>query len=410
MIKELLKNLGESYTGYHAVENAKRILRKKGFERLDETDNEWKLKKGDKRFVIRDGSALIAFVVGEEEGFNIVASHTDSPALKIKYNPCISSAGLKKLNVEVYGGALNYTWFDKPLKIAGRIARRNGDKIEVENTVLDKTFVIPSLAVHMNRGVNNGATFNPQKDLQPLFGDDKDEFPVPADADYDLYAVCDQKPFVFGERDEFFCSPRIDNLSSVFASVEAIGEKGKATALLYAADNEEVGSRTKQGAGGTFLSDVCERICAALGRNVRAAYAKSMMISCDNAHATHPAHPELNDPTNNVIMGKGVVVKHHAGQNYTTDAVSSACFKALARDEGVNTQDFFMRADMPCGGTLGAISSSHVSLRSVDVGIPQLAMHSATECAAISDYEDLIKIMKRFFGRFYLPEAVMIKD
>ncbi len=410
MINELLENLQFSYTGYHAVERAIHTLTRNGFTELKESDAEWKLKAGDKRFVVRDGSSLIAFVVGQKEGFNIVASHTDSPALKLKYNPVIESAGLKKLNVEIYGGPLNYTWFDRPLRIAGRVAVRKNGKVEVENFVSDKNVVVPSLAVHMNRGVNNGASFNPQVDLQPLFGASGDDLGLPQNADYDLYAVCDQKPFLFGGKDEFFCSPRIDNLSSVFASLEAIKDcKGVATAVVYAADNEEVGSRTKQGAGGTFLYDVCLGICKALGQDTRAAFSESMMISCDNAHATHPAHPELNDPTNKVIMGKGVVIKHHAGQNYTTDAVSSACFKTMAETVGVATQDFFMRADMPCGGTLGAISSSHLSITSVDVGIPQLAMHSTAECAAVSDYEDMIKIMTYFFEKFYIPNTVVRK-
>lgn len=410
MVKELLENLRLSYTGYHAVERAKQALLGSGFAQLDESLPTWKLKKGDKRFVIRDGSALIAFIVGEKPAFNIVASHTDSPALKLKYNSCVVSAGLKKLNVEVYGGTLNYTWFDRPLKLAGRIAVRTEGKVEVKNFVYDKNIVIPSLAVHMNRGVNNGATFNPQVDLQPVFGAEADQLDLPENADYDLFAVCDQAPFFFGASDEFFCSPRIDNLSSVFASLKALdADSVGCTAVAYAADNEEVGSRTKQGAGSTFLYDVLTRICSAMNINYHSAMAGSMMISCDNAHATHPAHPELNDPTNKVVMGGGVVVKHHAGQNYTTDAVSSACFKTIAEKAGAKTQDFFMRADMPCGGTLGAISSSQVSIRSVDIGLPQLAMHSTAECAACQDYCDLVNILKCFYREFSLSESLILK-
>lgn len=406
MIKNLLENLQKSYTSYHAVERVKNTLSDRGFSELDEAA-EWKLKSGDKRFVIRDGSAIIAFVVGEELGFNIVASHTDSPALKLKYNPCVASAGLNKLNVEVYGGAINYTWFDRPLKIAGRISVRKNGKVETYNYASDKNAVIPSLAIHMNRGVNNGATFNPQVDMQPVFGFEGADLHLPENADYDLFAVCDQAPFLFGPSDELFCSPRIDNLESVFASLEAItATKGKATSVLFAADNEEVGSISKQGAGGTFLRDVLQRICEIKNCKLDIALTKSFMISCDNAHGTHPAHPELNDPTNKVVLGGGVVVKHHAGLHYTTDSISGACFKTIADNAKVKTQDFFMRSDMPCGATLGAISSSRVSVKSVDVGLPQLAMHSAAECAAVGDYLDLIEIFKKFYSEFYLSEVI----
>ena len=406
MTENIFKLLSTSPTAYHAVANAEEILSANGFVRLEE-GQPWHLNKNGKYFVSREGSALIAFALGGEDySFVIAASHTDSPCLKLKLCGENPSAGTTRISVERYGGGLNYTWLDIPIKIAGRVITNEGGTLKSTLIELDESFVIPSVAIHFNRSANDGIKLNPQIDMQLLsaLGDGKKlvaacESKAGAPIiDYDLYAVCGVEPFLVGFDSSLACAPRVDNLTSAFASVEAIiGCAPKAIPIIYLADNEEVGSRTKQGAGSTFLKDVIGRINTALERSeeeLKVALAKSFMLSCDNAHATHPNHPELSDPANKVLLGEGVVIKHHANQNYTTDAMSSAIVKSILSLAGVPTQDFFMRSDLPCGGTLGAISSSQLSVRSADVGIAQLAMHSSTETFAVCDYAHYINAIK----------------
>ncbi|MBO7377956.1 MAG: M18 family aminopeptidase, partial [Clostridia bacterium] len=284
-------------------------------------------------------------------------------------------------------------------------------KVVSHTVALEETFVIPSVAIHFNRTANDGVKFNPQVDMQVLaaIGDKKERVEAELEnaypgklMDYDLFVTAAGAPFECGFDYDLICSPRADNLTSVFASVEAIADcEQKCTAVIFLADNEEVGSRTKQGAGSTFLKDVLERVAAAYGwtdEEYKIALSDSFMVSCDNAHAAHPNHPELSSPNNKVSLGGGVVIKHHANQNYTTDAMSSAIVKCVFEEAGVKNQDFFMRSDLPCGGTLGAISSSQLSVRSVDIGIPQLAMHSYAETFAPSDYAALVKGLKAFLS------------
>ena len=410
MTEKLIKQLQESLTSYHAAATAEKELISRGFEKLEET-SEWKLKPNGKYYVMRDGSALIAFCTGKEKSFNIVASHTDSPCFKLKPGGENNSAGCTRLDVEKYGGGLLYSWLDVPLRIAGRAVYNEGGRIVSEIVTLKETFVIPSVAIHFNRTANDGIKFNPQADMQVLaaMGDKTDgiekelaKFSDGKLMDYDLFVTAAQAPFKCGFGNKLICTPRADNLTSVFASVEAIVNCGqKCTAMVFLADNEEVGSRTKQGAGSTFLKDVTERIAASSGwtdEEYRIALGNSFMVSCDNAHATHPNHPELSSPNNKVTLGGGVVIKHHANQNYTTDAMSSAVLKAIFDEAGVARQDFYMRSDLPCGGTLGAISSSQLSVRSVDIGIAQLAMHSYAETFAASDYDGLVKGLTAFLS------------
>ncbi len=405
----LINYLQKSLTPYHAHDNAVKFLEKNGFTELKES-SAFKVKVGGKYFVSRDGSALIAFKIGEELSFNIVASHSDSPCFKLKYNPEIKVENYSKFNVEKYGGGLLYSWLDRPVTVAGRVILSSGDTFESHTFTSSKTFVIPSLAIHLNRSANDGLKLNPQVDLSPVadvfknggldeelksFAGDK------AIADYDLFVVCAQAPFTSGYEDELLCSPRIDNLASAISSLEAlVNSSPKAISVAYIADNEEVGSSTKQGAGSKFLFDTLNRIAEGLGKakDFDTALANSFMVSDDNAHAIHPNHPELSDPTNRVKMGEGIVIKHHANQNYTSDAFSSAVIKRVFDNAGVKYQDFFMRSDMPCGGTLGAISSRQVSIRSVDIGLAQLAMHSAVETMAIKDYVLAVEGLKSFLS------------
>ena len=315
-----------------------------------------------------------------------------------------------KFNVERYGGGLLYSWLDRPVTVAGRVILSDGNSLEGKTFTSKKTFIIPSVAIHFNRSANDGLKLNPQVDLSPVadvfknggLADELKEFAGDKKVeDFDLFVVCSEQPFYCGYGDEILASPRIDNLASAISSLEALIESSpKTIAMAYIADNEEVGSSTKQGAGSKFLFDTMQRIATALGKKdeLDVALANSFMVSDDNAHAVHPNHPELSDPTNRVRLGEGIVIKHHANQNYTSDAFSSAMIKKIFEKAEVKYQDFFMRSDLPCGGTLGAISSRQVSIRSVDIGLAQLAMHSAVETMAIQDYNFAVKGLTAFFS------------
>ena len=405
MLNKLISQLQNSPTVYHAADTASRELDARGYTRLEEGDA-WDVRFGGKYYVTRGGSALIAFVVGNKAGaFRIVASHLDSPAFAIKGNPVTSVGGAQKLNVERYGGALNYTWLDTPLYLAGRVVRMD-EKTNTLKTDLvwdAHKLLIPSLAIHFNREANTSLTLNAQVDLQPIYGLGENAFP-PASfgeniVESDLFLVSATEPYFAGMNDELLVSPRIDNLTSAFASIEALdgaGDTGVSVAFL--ADNEEVGSRTKQGAGSDFLAATLRRIAASLSLDLDRALASSFLVSCDNAHAIHPNHPEKSDPTNPVTLGGGVVIKHHANQNYTTDAVSAAVFKSILKKKNLPYQDFYMRADLPCGSTLGAISSSQVSIPAIDIGIAQLSMHASVESMAAADYPVMVDALRAFYA------------
>ena len=405
---ELTQYLDRSYTAYHAVANAAAYLAERGFVLLNETEP-YRIEAGKRYFIVRDGSALIALSVGNRKTFRFAASHTDSPAFKVKGDAVATVEAYCKLIVEKYGGGLFYSWLDRPLALAGRAVVKREGKILSVPVASEETFVIPSVAIHFNRSANDGIKLNPQTDMMPLIGLDhairsvKELFAQRTEGeivDWDLFVVCREKPFVNGLDGAFLSAPRIDNLTSAFASLEAVADCAPdGIAVAFLADNEEVGSATKQGAGSTFLRETAERVYRAIGGdNFDGALAESLFLSVDNAHALHPNHPELSDPTNRTMPGKGVVIKRHANQNYTTDALSAAIVKEIFDRAGVKHQDFYMRSDLPCGGTLGAISSSQLSVRSCDVGLAQLAMHSAVETFCLKDYEEMKRGIKAFFG------------
>lgn len=408
-MQNLQNFLSNAYTAYHAIELAKEKLLSQGFTPLSETED-WDLKEGGKYFLARGGSSLIAFTVGslDKFSFKIVASHTDSPALKIKENALQLAGGYSKLNAETYGGGVWYSFFDRPLKLAGRIVHEEDGVLKSEVVSSPYFITIPSLAVHMNRGVNEGFAVNAQVDLQPLIGlgEQKDFLSQITDKEivsYDLFAVNADTPYSFGVNDEFLASPRIDNLTSVYSSLEALiaHADSEGVCVVAALDNEEVGSQTLQGAGGDFLENTLRRISYAFKFDDSEYYkslASSFLISLDNAHALHPNHPEKCDPTNKVVMGGGVVIKAHANKAYTTDALSSATMKKIFKKAGVKYQTFFNRSDMRSGGTLGAISLGHVGVLSVDLGLAQLAMHSACECIAKCDYEELLSGLTAYYS------------
>ncbi len=413
MLNSLIDFLQNSPTAYHACENVESLLFDRGFIRLYETED-WELSAGGKYFVARGGSSLIAFTVGalDDFSFKIAASHLDSPALKLKENPLSKSGAYALLNVEKYGGGIWHTFFDRPLKLAGRIVKREGAALKEENVLSPFTLVIPSVAIHQNRGVNDSFTVNPQVDLLPLAGFADEELTNDAllkkiggekPLSYDLFLVNADMPYSFGLEDEFLASPRIDNLTSVFASLEGLCSAGEHSGVAVAAmfDNEETGSLSPQGADGDFLENTLRRIAYALrfdDNEYYKALASSFLLSIDNAHATHPNHPEKSDPTNKVVMGEGVVIKNHAGKAYVTDGRAAAIVKSIFEDADVKYQTFFNRSDMASGSTLGSLSQRHVSMLGADIGIAQLAMHSACECFAKADYLSLLDGIRAYFS------------
>lgn len=403
--------LEKSYTAYHAVKNAADYLTANGFSELFEGED-WNVEEGGKYFVTRGGSSLIAFTVGALDNglnFKIAASHADSPALKLKDNAVFISGAYEKLNAECYGGGIWYSFFDRPLKIAGRIVESENGVLRPRLAESDYFVTIPSLAVHQNRGVNDGFAVNAQTDLSPLYalteqdGDLVSSLSSAPVATYDLYLVNAQKPYVFGRNGEFLASPRVDNLTSVFASIEAISDVlapgGVCVAAIF--DNEEVGSRTLEGAGGDFMERTLRRLTSALRFDDDEYYKalhSSFLLSVDNAHALHPNHPEKCDPTNRPAAGGGVVIKFHADKAYTTDALSAAVIEEIFKNANVPFQKFYNRSDVRSGSTLGAISLSKVSLLSADIGIAQFAMHSACESFACADYASMRSGLRAFFA------------
>lgn len=396
-MKKLLEFLETSLTPYHVVANAKQFLESKGFCALDERDK-WDLKEGGKYFVTRNQSSLIAFTFHKTDNFKIVASHTDSPCFKLKESPEMKGA-FTRLNAETYGGGLYYTFFDRPLRLAGRLMQEENGKIEAKLYASEETFVIPSLAIHMNREANKQFAPDPQTDLLPLYALGEADLNIPALA-RDLFVVPAEKPFFSGANNEFLSSPRLDNLTSVCASLEAVSDRTNGVCVAALFDNEEIGSRTRQGAGSDFLKNTLRRIALLQGKSEEefmGLLSSSLLVSLDNAHSLHPNRPEKCDPTNRAVMGGGIVVKAHANGAYTSDALTVAAIKKIFKNADVKYQNFYNRSDMPSGSTLGCISFTQIGVPSVDLGLAQLAMHSAVETFAPADYEELKKGLSAFY-------------
>lgn len=417
--KECLSFIDHSVSCYHAIENVKGRLSESRFLPLEEKE-EWKVEAGKSYYVTRGGSSLIAFRVPEKEirGFHIVASHSDSPSFKLKTNPeMVVEDQYLKLNTEGYGGMIYSTWFDRCLSVAGRLVCDQEDGLKTVNVNIDEDFmVIPSLAIHMNREANKGMEFNPQTDLLPLMGSCKTKGILlkklakqagVKEEDIlgnDLFLYVRDKGHLAGPKKELLISPRLDDLECVYASMEAIldavPEDYCTMCVIF--NHEEVGSHTSQGAASTFLKDTMIRIGENLGKegsDYLRLLADSFMISADNAHALHPNHPEKADPGNRPVLNGGIVIKHHGGQKYTTDAYSEAVMKALCKEAGVPYQDYHNRSDIVGGSTLGNISAGQVSIPTVDVGLSQLAMHSAVETAGSKDVEYLVQVLKKFYEK-----------
>ena len=415
--EKLLTFIRKSPTAFHAVDTMKNILAEQGFQELFEKDY-WKLIPGGQYMVTRNNSALIAFSIPENapRRFHIMASHSDSPTFKIKETPEITvEKAYVKLNVEKYGGMLMSPWFDRPLSVAGRVIVSEKGEIKEKLVDIDRDLLmIPSLAIHMNREVNSGYAYNPQKDLLPLYGTAGTEETFGktlAEAagvreedilSHDLFLYSRTRGAVWGAEKEFVSAGRLDDLQCAFASMEGLlsGEKKKSIAVHCVMDNEEVGSGTKQGAASTFLKDTLLRINSGLGRTYEEylmSLADSFMISADNAHALHPNYTDMTDPVNRPLLNKGIVIKYNANQKYCTDAVSAAIFKDICTRAEVPFQTFVNRSDMAGGSTLGNISNTQVPVNTVDIGLPQLAMHSPYETAGVKDTYSLIKAAELFF-------------
>ena len=418
-VQKLFRFLDESPTCYHAAANAKAALTAAGAVELRESE-QWKLEKGTLYVVERGDSALVAFRVpeGPFHGFLMAAAHSDSPTFKVRETAEAASAGnTLRLSVEPYGGGVWRGWLDRPLSVAGRVVIRQGDRLVSRLVNIDRDLlVIPGVAIHMDRSVNKGAELNPAVDLLPLLGCGKEPGAfrkLIAEAagvreehllSTELFLYPRTKAVQTGLNGESIVSPRLDDLQCVFGCLEGFlaAKPGGSLPVLAVFNNEEVGSNTRQGADSTFLTDVLERIAHGCGLDSeawKAAIANSFMVSADNAHAIHPAHPEYADKGEFPVLGGGIVIKYNANQRYTTDAVSGAVFQAICQEAGVPVQRYSNRADLPGGSTLGNISTAHLSVPTVDIGLPQLAMHSVCETAGAADTEHLVKAMTAYFSR-----------
>lgn len=456
--EEMLEFIEKSPTAFHAVANLEAALAEKGFRRLEETAA-WELQPGGGYYVTRNGSSLIAFRIpeaGKASGFHISASHGDSPTFKVKESPeMVAENVYVKINTEKYGGMILSSWLDRPLSVAGRVVVEGEGGMESRLINIEEDLmVIPSLAIHMSRDSGSKEGFNPQVDMLPLYGDcgsfegdacnentggtegiDKNDGSGTDAAGksgkkagsekaksafmervagaagierekilgHDLFLYVREKGRILGAEGAFVLSSRLDDLQCAYASsrafMESVPEGYINVCVVF--DNEEVGSGTKQGANSTFLEDVLWRIGESLGWS-RSEYlrmvAGSFLISADNAHAVHPNHPEKADPTNRPFLNRGIVLKFQGSQKYATDAVSAAELKRLCRKAGVPCQTYANRSDIAGGSTLGNISTSHVSVSSADIGLPQLAMHSAMETAGVKDTKYAVDMFRVFFA------------
>ena len=415
ILKDLMDFLDSSVTMFHAINECEKVLQRSGFTYLPENEK-WNINKG-KYYTKRNSSSLIAFDIAEGDyRFQISAAHSDSPTFKLKDRPVIEANGYLKLNVEGYGGMINATWLDKPLTLAGRVMVNTDKGIETRLLHIDRDLlIIPNVPIHFNREINKGFAFNNQVDMLPIFsaGNLKEadfdnilakELGIEAEAILakDLYLVNRQKAAIIGFDNELISSGRLDDLECVYTSLRGFVEaENKNHINVFAVfDNEEVGSVTKQGAMSTFLASTLDRVNTALGKSKEEYYraiAKSILISCDNAHAVHPNHPELFDVKNRPVLNQGIAIKESANQKYTTDAFSRAILKKILEKKNIPYQTFANRSDIAGGSTLGNLSNTVVSMNAVDIGLPQLAMHSAYETAGAKDVGYAFETLKAFF-------------
>ncbi|MBS5884415.1 MAG: M18 family aminopeptidase [Clostridium sp.] len=423
---DLIDFLYKSPTAYHSVKTIKEELDSNGFKEIKESEK-WNLQNEGKYYVIKNDSALIAFIIGngdvEEDGFRLIGAHTDSPGFRVKANPEMVSEGkYLKLNTEGYGGPILYTWFDRPLGLAGKVTLKGKSPLnpEVKLVNINKPLlIIPSVAIHMNRAVNDGFAVNKQKDTLPLLSLINDKFEkdgylvnilaeeLKVDAseilgfDLGLYEV--EKGCLAGLNEELISCGRLDDMWMVYAGLKALidSKVNKSTKVMVCIDNEEIGSLTPQGANSALLLNILERITLALGKDregLHRALSSSIMISADLAHAVHPNAEEKHDPTNRPVLGNGPVLKTAASGSYSTDSYNAAIFEGICKSAGVPYQKFFNRSDVRGGTTIGPITSSLLTIPVMDMGAPLLSMHSIRELAAVKDNYYTIKLFTEFFN------------
>ena len=409
--------LDAAHSGYHAVAYLENTLLQAGYTLLSEQDA-WDLVPGGKYCFVRGGTAIMAFRIPEEtpSGFLLSASHSDRPCFKVKENAELTGT-YTRLAVERYGGQLLYTWLDRPLSIAGRVMVETDDGIESRLVDIDRDLLmIPSVAIHMNRSVNDGYKWNPAVDLLPLLGgkDAKSKLTALLEKEaggrilgHDLYLYIREKARVWGMDNEYLSSAALDDLECAWSCTQGFlkAESSSAIPVLCVFDSEEVGSGSVQGAASTMLTDALERICDSRKLDLKRMLAQSFMVSADNGHALHPNHPELADPTNAPVLGEGIVIKFNATLKYCTDGFCAALFRKVCQKAGVKTQTYCNRADIPGGSTLGNISQQHVSIPTVDIGLSQLAMHSCYETGAVADAIALEKAMAAYYSSTLLANG-----
>ena len=416
MNQKLFDYIAASPTAYHAVSHTAALLHQAGYTPLQEADA-WTLEPGKGYYVCRNGSSLLAFRMpkGDFSGFMMTAAHSDSPCFKIKDNAELPGQYTVRLSTEKYGGLICATWMDHPLSAAGRVLVRT--ETGMHSRLIDfvePCAMIPNVAIHMNRKVNDGYAYDLAVDMLPLYGGEAGSFKARVaelagcdEADIlatDLFLYNPQPGVQWGD---YISAPRLDDLQCAYAALEAFLAARNADNLpVYCLfDNEEVGSRTKQGAESTFLADTLQRICDAAGTSLSRKLPGSFLISCDNGHAVHPNHPEYADKNHAIHMNQGIAIKFNANQRYTSDAVSAGLFRLLCQQTDVPVQNYCNRADMAGGSTLGNIANTKISVNTVDIGLPQLAMHSSFETAGSQDTAYLVRVLTRFFATCLRPTA-----
>ena len=421
--EQLFHLIEKGVSPYQVVEEAEKRLKEAGFEKL-EFHTAWGLTGGKSYYMIHHGTTLIAFTIPKtlyyRESFRMAAAHTDFPCLRIKPNPEMEMSGYQQLNVEVYGGAILNTWLDRPLGIAGRVAVRTQDTFapKIVEFVSEKNLLtIPNLAIHMNREVNKGVELNRQTDMLPVFAllpeEEKkadyfltflaDELSVEKTdiLDFELTVYCKENPEFIGLADDFISSPRLDNLTSCAALISGLidARRTEGINLIALFDHEEIGSHTKQGAGSILLHDMLNRILKELDREQTAEQDlyRSMLLSVDVAHGIHPNQAGKMDLTNKPVLGRGFCIKEASSQSYATDCEAIAIIQQICEREKIAYQKFVNRSDMPGGSTLGSIASALLPVKTVDIGIPLLAMHSARELMGSADQQALKDLVTAYF-------------
>jgi aspartyl aminopeptidase len=425
LANELIDFIHEGPSPFHVVRQAEIVLEAAGFVRLDHTKR-WKLQPGGRYYVTTNGSALIAWIVGsgelEEQGFRLVQTHVDSPSIRIKPSPEMTAAGgFLKLNAEVYGSPILSTWLDRPLALAGRVSLRSADVMHPRQVLVDfpdPQLYIPNISIHHNKGVNAGVELNPQKDMLPILGmleagtvskdtllamlADRIGYKAEDILDYDLYTSEYERGCLMGRKQEFISSKKLDNLSLVYASVRVLVAQTNTTCtpVICCLDNEEIGNRTRQGADSPMLATVLERIASALGKDREdffRAMQNSFMLSADMSHAVHPNAPDRSDPVVQVKLNGGPVIKYSGAQKFTTNSESSAVFQQLCELAQVPWQYYVNKSDSPGGSAAGTDSITHADMRSVDIGLALLAMHSIREIGGTADNAYMHTVLERFF-------------